>query len=209
MNITIIGASAGVGLRTVVRALEAGHTVTTLARTTGTLPAAPALHPITGSALNPGDVTRAITGADAILVTLGTGRSRAPTTLYTDAARTLIGAAQEMGTTAPVITVTGFGAGDSTAYQNPLFRTAQKLLLGKVYENESEMQNLLSTSSLSWDIPRPARLTNGPRTRGYRVITDYTHTMKTSSISRDDVADYLVTEAGQRGNLRRYPALTN
>ena len=207
MNIGIIGASAGLGLRTVNRALEAGHTVTTLSRSTDTLPTNPALRAIAGSALDAGAVARAISGADAVVVTLGTGKSRKPTTLYTDAARVLIAAG--IDTAVPVLTVTGFGAGDSAAYQNPAIRLGMKVALGKVYANKTEMEHMLAASSLSWEIVRPGVLTNKPATGRYRVITDYSHGMKVGSISRNDVAEYLVTEAEKQANLGRYPALTN
>lgn len=208
MHISIIGASAGIGLSTVTRALEAGHSVTTLSRTIHTIPTTGAVQAVAGSAVNHDDVVEAIAAADAILVTLGTGRSRKATTLYTDFARTLINVARKQAVRAPVIAVTGFGAGGSAAYQNPLMRTAMALLLANVYKNKTEMEQLLSTSALKWEIVRPGRLTNGTRSAHYRVLTDYNHTMKVSSISRDDVADYLVTEVEKPVNLGRYPALT-
>jgi putative NADH-flavin reductase len=209
MRITVIGASAGVGLETVRRALELGHTVTSLSRTIESLPRDPALTAISGSALNSDDVTRAITGAQAVLITLGTGSSMKATTLYTDAAQVIIHAARAIESTAPIITVTGFGAGDSSAYQNVLTRTVMKVLLGKVYANKTGMEQLLAASGLSWEIVRPGRLTNAPRTGHYRAIADYSAAMKVTTITRADVADYLVTEAVDLKNLHRYPALTS
>ncbi len=208
MNITVIGASAGLGLRTVARAREAGHTVTTLSRTTDALPADPGVHVIAGDARDYDVVRRAISGADAILVTLGTGRSGKATTLFTDAARTLLRAAEQEGTTAPIIVVTGFGAGDSAQHLNPVVGTVMKLMLGKIYADKTQMEQLISASPMAWEIVRPARFTNGARTGTYKVLTDYT-SGKLKKISRDDVANYLVTEAEKRINLRRYPALTS
>lgn len=64
MNITIIGALAGVGLATVKRALELGHRVTTLARRKVEIEPNENLTEIQGSALNEEDLKRAISGAD-------------------------------------------------------------------------------------------------------------------------------------------------
>jgi len=90
MNITIIGASAGVGLACTTEALARGHQVTTLSRRVDTLPAHPALTVRQGSATQADDLRAAITGANAVLVTLGTGSSIKPTTLYTDFATALL-----------------------------------------------------------------------------------------------------------------------
>ncbi|MEU6214525.1 NAD(P)H-binding protein [Streptomyces sp. NPDC047023] len=208
MNITVIGASAGVGLESVKRALEAGHSVTTLSRSTDSLPEHPSLRVVQGSALDVLDVTKAIEGADAVLVALGTGNSTKATTLYTDAAAVLVEAAAQTQTTAPFITVTGFGAGDSSPYQGFIMRTVMKTLLGKIYENKTSMEQILAASGVRWEMVRPGRLTSGPRTGSYRVLTHYTPGMSVKSISRADVADYLVREAEQLANLGRYPALT-
>ena len=208
MKITIIGASAGVGLRTAIRTLEAGHNVSTLSRTMPALPTTPALRPILGSALNPDDVANAVSDADAILVTLGTGRSRKPTTLFSEASRVLVATVTKLGISAPVLVLTGFGAGDSDGYQKPVLRIGMKILLGKIYQDKTRMEQELSASPLNWEIVRPARLTNGPCASTYRAITDYTASMKITSVSRDDVADYLVTEAEKPLNLHRYVALT-
>ena len=51
MNITIIGASAGVGLETVKRALERNHIVTTLSRSAIQLPENKNLISLKGNAL--------------------------------------------------------------------------------------------------------------------------------------------------------------
>ncbi|HMN32238.1 MAG TPA: hypothetical protein PKA54_02580 [Chitinophagaceae bacterium] len=55
MNITIIGASAGVGLESVKRALDRNHNVTTLSRSKINLPANANLNAIKGSATNKND----------------------------------------------------------------------------------------------------------------------------------------------------------
>jgi len=75
MKITVIGASAGVGLSVVRRALVRGHEVATLSRRLETLPEHAKLTRIRGSSTNAQDVRQAVQGAEVILVTLGTGDS--------------------------------------------------------------------------------------------------------------------------------------
>ena len=69
MNITIIAASAGIGLETVKRALQRNHKVTTLSRSEIHLPQNANLTPIIGSAINKTDLTNSIQDSDAIIVT--------------------------------------------------------------------------------------------------------------------------------------------
>ena len=84
MKITIIGASAGVGLLCVKQALDRNHEVTALSRNLAPLPKHPGLTSIKGSATNASDIKDAIKNADAVIVAIGTGTSTKATTLYSE-----------------------------------------------------------------------------------------------------------------------------
>jgi len=84
------------------------------------------LRVLRGSATDLADLRRASEGADALLVTLGTGMDRKPTQLYTDFGRALLQLQPALGQI-PVIVLTGFGAGDSAGYQGPLQATARAI----------------------------------------------------------------------------------
>src|SRR5690349_24750585 len=99
MKITIIGASAGIGLQCSRLALEKGHEVATLSRRAVSLPDHPKLKKVQGSATNPHDVRAAVDGAEAVLVTLGV-KSPLATTLFSDSARLLLQVLQETGSSA-------------------------------------------------------------------------------------------------------------
>ncbi|HMR85557.1 MAG TPA: NAD(P)H-binding protein, partial [Niabella sp.] len=133
MNITIIGASAGVGLETVKRALQRNHIVTTLSRSEINLPVNTKLLQIKGSATNKTGLKRSIENADAVIVTLGTGKSIKRTTLFSDFAKLLTEVQQETNTQVPFIVVTGFGAGESSVYNPFLMKLFFKSLLKDVY----------------------------------------------------------------------------
>jgi len=74
MNITIIGASAGIGLETVKRGLNRNHSITTLSRSEIGIEGKESLNMILGDATNKTDLINSIQNADAIIVTLGTGK---------------------------------------------------------------------------------------------------------------------------------------
>src|SRR6186997_855264 len=132
MKITIIGASAGIGLEITRLALEKGHQVTSLSRRMVPIPDHARLRRVQGSATNLNDVRAAVEGADVILVTIGT-KSPLPTTMFSDSARLLLQVLKEKGSSPTLIVLTGFGAGDSWSY-NPLpMKLLFTLLLKKVY----------------------------------------------------------------------------
>ena len=208
MNITIMGATAGVGLQAVQQALARGHTVTALARSAASsLPDHPRLTKLTGSATVTADVSRAIAGADAVLLTIGS-KSKQASTLYSDAARALLAATAGTRFTAPVLAITGFGVGESGPYLNFLMRLVVKGLLRHQTADKAVLEQLLAASALNWEIVRPGILSNGPLTKTYRVLPELQKGMKVGKISRADVAHFLLREAEQPTLLHQRPALT-
>jgi len=119
-TILVIGASRGIGLETVKRALEAGHRVRAFARGAASIPLeAPALVKIAGDALDKTRVAAAVAGADAVIQSLGAPKGPqsilSGTTLFSQATRILIEAMRESGVRR-LLTVTGLGAGDSRGH---------------------------------------------------------------------------------------------
>jgi putative NADH-flavin reductase len=208
MKIAIIGASAGVGLETTRRALAQGHEVTTLSRRLEPLPDHAQIKKVQGSSTSVKDVTAALEGAEAVLVTLGTGNSTKATTLYSDSARVLVQAHRDLGSDAPIIVVTGFGAGASWDYNVFLMKLLFTLVLKTVYTNKTEMEKLIAASGAHWVIVRPGRLNDGPMTGRYRVLDALTREMKVGAISRADVAHFLVAQAEHPTYLGKYLTLT-
>lgn len=208
MNITVIGASAGVGLATVKRALELGHRVTTLARRKIEIEPNEDLTEIQGSALNEGDLKRAISGADAVVVTLGTNNKIGATTLFSDFAKTLLSLHSQEQIVTPIITLTGFGSGESRPYLAWYYRGALDLMLGRVYADKALMERMMTDSTLRWEFALAWFLTNGPLTERYRVEPNLYLGIRLSKISRLDIADYLVKEAVALANLGKYVAVS-
>ena len=209
MNITIIGASAGIGLETTRLALQRGHQVTTLSRHLDSLPDHPDLRKVQGSSTAAPCVRDAVHDAHAILVTLGTGTSTMATTLYSDSARVLLEVLRESSVQVPLIVLTGFGAGDSWQYNSPLVRLLFRLFLKDVYADKSEMERLICGGYAHWEIVRPGRLTDAPAGKRYRVLAELGKGMKVGAISRGDVAHFLLEQAESPSQLGRYVALSD
>ena len=87
MNITIIGASAGIGLETVKRGLNRNHSITTLSRSKIDIEEKKSLNMILGDATNKADLLNSIQNAEGLIITLGTGKNMKATTLFSDFAK--------------------------------------------------------------------------------------------------------------------------
>jgi putative NADH-flavin reductase len=209
MNITIIGASAGVGLETVKRALERKHNVTTLSRSEITLPSNSSLTTLYGSATNKEDLKKSIANADAIIVALGTGKSMKPTTLYSDFAKLLVEVQTETNAQIPFIILTGFGAGESGQYNGFIMKLFFKFLLKDVYADKTKMEELITASKMKWEIVRPGLLKDKPLTEKYKVENKLYEGINIGSINRSDVADFLVKQAENPTEINKYVSLSN
>jgi putative NADH-flavin reductase len=207
MKISIIGAGAGVGLQSVLQALEKGHTVTALSTNTTALPDHILLTKINGSATSLADMKTALKGADAVLITIGTKNKKA-TTLFSDTAKVLIQATIELNFTAPILVITSFGAGKSGGYLSFFMRMVIKFFLKDQYADKTLMENMITKSPIKWEIVRPGMLTNGALTQTYKVLPTLFEGMKVGKISRADVAHFLINEAENPSMLHQYPSLT-
>lgn len=208
MNITIIGASAGIGLVTVQQALDKGHIVTALSTQTASIPDHSRLTKVTGSATSVSDLKKVIAGAEAVIIAIGT-QNKKPNTLFSDTASALVKAGAALDFTAPVIMITGFGAGASSGFLSFFMRTVIRIFLKHQYINKTVMEEIIANSKLNWEIVRPGMLTDGPLTQKYKVLPNLYKGVRIGKISRADVADFLLREAGNPTMLRQYPALTS
>lgn len=209
MNITIIGASAGVGLETVKRALDRNHKVTTLSRSEINLPDNVNLTTLKGSAINKNDLKKSIENADAVIVALGTGTSMKPTTLYSDFAKLLVEVQQENNAQILFIVLTGFGAGESGQYNGFMMKLFFKFLLKDVYADKTKMEEIITSSKMKWEIARPGLLKNKSLTEKYRKESKLYKGINIGSINRADVADFLVKQAENPTELYHCVSLSN
>lgn len=209
MNITIIGASAGVGLETVKRALDRNHHVTTLSRSEINLPSNNNLTTLKGSATNKADLMKSIEKADAVIVALGTGKSMKPTTLYSDFANLLVEVQNETNAQIPFIVLTGFGAGESGQYNGFMMKLFFKFLLKDVYADKTKMEETINNSKLKWVMVRPGLLKDKPLTEKYRIENKLYKGINIGGINRADVADFMVKQAENPTELNKYVSLSN
>ncbi len=209
MKLAIIGASRGIGRKVVDEALERGHQVRAMARSASKLEiVADGFEAMDGDATNAVDVFNAIDGCDAVILTLGVPRDLRvlkSTTLFSDATRVLIDQMNKAGIKR-LLTVTGFGAGDSVEKLSTPERLTQKAFLGRAYEDKDIQEQLIRDSDLDWTIARPGILSHNRKSGQYKVLTEKSE-WRNGLISRADVADFLVTAAEGTEMIGKTPAL--
>ncbi len=211
MKVVIFGASKGIGLETVRRALEAGYQVRAFARTATAIPDEhPNLEKIDGDALDPNAVRAAIAPDDVVIQALGISLSPqnviSPVTLFSNATRVLVDAMKQVGATR-LICVTGFGAGDSAGRGSLLYQVfGRHGLLKRAYDDKDVQEWIIRSSGLDWTIARPGVLTDGPHTGRYRVLTD-PRDWRLGKISRANVAGFLVEQVQSDAHICETPVL--
>jgi putative NADH-flavin reductase len=209
--VLIIGASRGIGLETVRRALAAGHRVRALARGAASMAVEHAqLERVAADALDRAAVAAAVAGADAVVETLGAPRDLGTvlwgTRLFSDATRILIDAMREKGVRR-LVAVTGIGAGDSRGHGGVLYDAiAFPLILKRIYDDKDVQEQMIRASSLDWTIVRPGLLRSGPATGRARALAD-PRDWRGGSVTRADVAQFLVREAFERRFVGLTPLL--
>jgi uncharacterized protein YbjT (DUF2867 family) len=106
-----------------------------------------------------------------------------------------------------LVAVTGLGAGDSRGHGGPLYNAiAFPLVLKRIYDDKDVQEQMIRASGLDWTIVRPGLLRNGRATGRARALTepkDWTM----GSVTRADVAAFLVREAFERHFVGRTPLL--
>jgi putative NADH-flavin reductase len=210
-TLLVIGASRGIGLETVRCALAAGHRVRALARGADAISVDdPGLQKVAADALDAAAVARATEGADAVIQSLGASHSLQSvlggTTIFSQATRILIDAMQTTGVRRLVV-VTGLGAGDSRGHGGLLYDALVfPIVLKRIYDDKDVQEQMIRASGLEWTIARPGFLTSGPETGQARALTD-PREWRAGSISRSDVASFLVRETFERRFVGKTPLL--
>ena len=208
MKLSIIGATRGIGRNLVEQALGQEHAVTALVRRPQRLGINhERLTVVAGDILDPEAVKQAVEDRDSVCITIGTGPSRRPVTVFSKGTKNVI-EAMTHSKSQMLVCVTGIGAGDSKNHCGFFYdKIFNPLFLKTIYEDKNRQEELVRHSSLEWVIVRPGFLTNGPLTGTYRALTelgDFT----AGKISRADVAHFILNEFDQRQYLSKTPLLT-
>ncbi len=199
MRLLVFGASGPTGRLLVEQALAAGDAVTAFLRPTSVFePRHERLALHRGDALHPAAVEEAVGGHDAVLSALGVSRG-APINVCSEGTRNIVEAMRRRGVRR-LVCLSAFGAGE-TRRGGPYAAGIRALIPARMRDKE-RMEELVRGSGLEWVIVRPPILTHGPLTRRYRSGVG----MRLGwfpTVSRADVADFMLAQARSDEHLRR------
>jgi uncharacterized protein YbjT (DUF2867 family) len=208
MRILVLGATGGAGRLIVGEAVAKNHAVVALVRSKTNAAGLAGAELIEGDARDQAALTRAITGCDAVISSLGTAISPfREVTLLSAATRALVGV-MERQNIRRLVCITGMGAGDSRGHGGFFYDWLfQPLLLRRVYEDKDRQEEAIRASALDWVIVRPTLLNDEPARGRIRALTDLTG-VHGGKIARADVASFVVQQLTVDTWLRKAPLIT-
>lgn len=195
MNVLVFGASGATGREVVLQALDHGHSVRAFVRDPDKFEIKRAkLTLMVGDVTEYVSVERAVRNIDAVASALGSGNSLGSHPALTDGVQNIVRAMEHAGSRR-LVYMSMLGVGGSGKQLGIVDRyIVLPLLLRNVMKDHAREEGLIQRSTLDWVIVRPARLTNGPSTRRYRSGEDVRERTLLASISRADVADFMVKQ---------------
>ncbi|UOE43424.1 NAD(P)-dependent oxidoreductase [Agromyces larvae] len=204
-TIALFGATGKTGRRVLDRAIAAGYDVRALVRTPAKLDVtSDRLTVIQGDVTDAHAVDRTVAGTDAVLSLFGQVKG-SPKTLQTDGTRAIVEAMQRHGVRR-LVTLSGGGLradGDRPKAADRVMRGLLKLLAGHVLADAEGHLAVLEASDLDWTVVRGPRLLETPGAGTYRVGQVGVDTGM--QISRDDLADFILTQVDDRTHVGRLP----
>ena len=194
-RILVMGASKGIGLETVQKAIDSRHLVRAFARSAYDIGINhPELEKFRGNALDHDDVCAALKDVDVVVQTLGVGLKElfAPVSLFSEATKLLLAAMKSSGVKR-LICITGFGAGDSSQSISAFQRLPFDAVFGRAYADKTLQEQLIKSSDLDWTIVRPGVLTGKFCAGNYQAF-DQHKDWRNGIIARSDVADFCIKQ---------------
>ncbi len=201
MKLVIFGSTGSIGSHVVEQALEQGHTVTAFVRNPDKLNVQhPNLNIFTGDVMNLALVEEAVIGHDAAICILGSGKKLSGN-VRSQGTQNIIQALEKAGIKRFICQST-LGAGDSWGNLNFYWKYIMfGFILRKVFADHQIQEQYVRQSHLDWTIIRPGAFIEGDHTGKYRHGFPGSDRTSTLTISRPDVADFILKQLGDNTYL--------
>lgn len=208
MRILVVGATGGTGREIVKQALERGHDVVALARNPSKLDLKhERLRVVKGDVTDPSTLDAAVRDVDAVVCALGHKRWLGPSNILSQGTRNIIAAMEKNGVKRLVVE-SALGVGDSIGRLGVYYTLFTIPFILPFYWFDKERQErVVRASNLDWIIVRPAQLTNGRKRGTYKHGPRVGNYLWSLSISRADVADFMLNQLGDTPYVRQSPGL--
>jgi len=204
MQVTLVGATGGVGAHLLEQARAAGHEVTALVRDPGRLRGDSDLRTVAGDIRDADAVERAVQGSEAVLWAVGATRNSADQPpIFEAGAHNLVEAMRRTGVRR-LVALSGAGitvAGERKPLGGRAMGLIVRIVARHVYEAKRREYEIFAGSDLDWTLVRPPRVVEGPRT-GRVVIGDH---LASSQVTQGDLADAMLRQLADPVNFRAAP----
>lgn len=204
-KIAILGAAGRTGQLLVDQAVAAGYEVVAFVRDTGeTMAERPHVSVVSGDARRPEDLIKVLKGQDAVISTLGS--SKPGDRVIADSTISLIEAAHQTGVKR-VIMMSSFLA-TKNFQPHPIIKFALRLM-GSIVSDIHSGEGRLQASDLDYTIVYATRLTNEPLNPHFKIVGADEEVGATDSISRADVASFLLQQLTDTTYVRKTVLITD
>jgi nucleoside-diphosphate-sugar epimerase len=209
MDVLVVGATRGSGLAVTKRLVAEGHAVTAFGRTAsrvfgtdggpGQIEGPGTLRAVDGDVLDRDAVDKAVSGQDAVVVTLGISDNplkvqwlrRATTALdvRSQGTRVVVDAMRRAGVRRLLVQTT-YGLGEQRRDLSLAWKATFRLVLAPQVRDSEVQERVVRQSGLDWTLVRPVSLTDERPTGPARVTTD--GRIGTLKVARSQVAQATV-----------------
>ncbi|MFE7795824.1 NAD(P)-dependent oxidoreductase [Streptomyces sp. NPDC057460] len=212
MRVTVFGATGGIGRLVVQQLLDTGHQVTALTRSPDKLSLThPSLTLITGQLSDRPAVTKAVTGAEAVISALGPSLKRSATgTQLADGTRTLVAVMNKQKVTRFIGLATPSLADprDKPHWKHKVLPVMAKLMFPNALRELEGMTQAVTSSDLDYTIARITNPTDKPATS--RSKSGFLgHDKVGSAMTRADIAAFLISQLTDTRYKRAMPVISN
>lgn len=211
MNITIFGGTGPAGLLVIERALHNGHMVTAFARTPSKIFIQHNnLKIVKGELTQPGKIDEAIKGADAVISLLGP-KTNSKGLLVSTGIKNIINSMRKNGTKRLIAAVSSSyrDANDKFQFGFEFGVVMLRVLAGNILKDIVGMGKQIAESQLDWTVVRLPMLTNKPPKGKLNIGYTGDGKIKFFSLTRADLANFLVQQLDDNIYLHKAPVISN
>lgn len=206
MKLCIFGATGKTGRLIVEQALEHQHDVTAFVRDPSKLSGeATDMQLVQGDVSDRAAIERAITGSEAVISALGSGKNT-----LTTFGKFAVPIMQQAGVSR-IVSLVGAGVsvdGDYPSFGRSLMLGLMNLIAKDVLQDAERHASLLRKSDREWTLVRPPRLADGPAT-GRIEHAEHLKLGPSRSITRADLAGFMLEVATRAQYVHQAPMVAN
>lgn len=213
MNVTVFGATGGIGRQVVDQLRSKGHTVTAYVRNPGKVPATwgEDVRVEVGEITEAAAIDRAVAGADAIVSALGPSMARKATGLpLVEGTQHIVEAMQRHGVRRYVgnATPSVLDPRETPTWQTRFATFMPKTFMQRAYDEITGMSRAVMSSGLDWTIVRFLAPKDGPA-KG-KVRHGFYGTDKLGfAVTRADIAAFTAAQVDDSRYIGAAPAISN